>query len=231
MPGRSATKSETEFLERLETIRALFDQLRDLPKLTPAEFANERAESAVLAPAEYVLPELPEAESGWTARQLKWHRTWNHEGYILAFSEAPKRPFEYLRYQMVVNERGGIFEWCHSSSERSQGQPESCEAKLPKEELASLKEFLAKMPPSDASGKEVRFIVSFMNEGVWTTRTYKSLPPGSRLELILNGMIKQSAHDWDNDDDLEGIPGFEKQPGNERHKAVPASLEVLKLEP
>jgi hypothetical protein len=163
--GRIGITTEAEFLESLESIRMLFDQLRDLPMLTAAEFANERAESAVLAEAEYSYDggdSISESQRKWPQRQLRWHRDWNHQGYILAFSES-LAPDDYLQFQMVVNQRGGIFEW-HRPPPDSHDRPDSYEAKLPKEELAALEDFLTKMPPSDASGEETHFIVSFMKD-------------------------------------------------------------------
>lgn len=52
-PTVGYSPSEAEFLQGLESIRALFDQLSILPKLTAQQLADEQAEAAVLSPREY----------------------------------------------------------------------------------------------------------------------------------------------------------------------------------
>ena len=188
--------SEAEFLDILESVRALFDQLKDLPQATPEEFARERAESAVLAPEEYLdgsMGTIPPDPRGWPDQQLDRQTKWGHEGYLLAYSES-LTPDDYHRFQMVVKPQGGIFEASQGFSGSHFG-PDCYESKLSASDIAELGNFLKRMPPSNASGKEVHFIVSFSQDGNWVTRTYSSLPESDPLRLLLERMIQQSVNE------------------------------------
>jgi hypothetical protein len=192
--------TQAEFLEGLESIRALFDQLKDLPQLTPAQIADERAEGAALAQREHRAPEdhfSSPSPRQWLERELKWHRTWDHQGFLVAYSQMLD-PRDHQRFKMVINLRGGIFEW-NQMHAGSRSHPNSFEAKLPEADLANLKEFLTNLPPSDETGKETHYIVSYLKNGRWTTRTYNSLPAGSPFEGFLERMIRQSSERWDFD--------------------------------
>jgi len=50
--GQDYNPTEAEFLQDLESVRVFFDKLNKLPKLTAQQLADERAETAVLAPGE-----------------------------------------------------------------------------------------------------------------------------------------------------------------------------------
>lgn len=188
--GNVGIAAETSLLQRMESIRILFDKLKDLPKLTPEQFANERAESAVLAPEE-CYHEIPyHSKITWREDRLNWHQSWDHQGYLLAFSES-SGPNDYERLQMVVSEGGGIFEWCQPYSGSHFG-PDSYESKLTNRDFHNLKDFVAKLPPSDPKGEKNHFVVSFVKDGSWVTRIYNSLPTENLLEDILKRMLRQS---------------------------------------
>ena len=199
-PTTGYNPSEAEFLRGLESIRILFDQLSALPKLTTQQLADERAEVAVLSPREYregrnensVLPphSAPLSTPRWIDRELKWHREWDHQGYFLAFSEL-SNPGDYMQLKMVVNLRGGIFEWNREYSGSHFG-PDSYESKLTESDFQNLKDFVAKLPPTDATGERNHFVVSFVEDGRWTTRTYNSFPAGNLFESLLKRMRHQA---------------------------------------
>lgn len=187
--GNVGIAAETTLLQRMESIRILFDKLKDLPKLTPEQFTNERAESAVLAPEE-CYHEIPHrSKITWREDRLNWHQSWDHQGYLLAFSES-SGPNDYERLQMVVSEGGGIFEWCQPYAGSHFG-PDSYESKLTNRDFHNLKDFVAKLPPSDPKGEKNHFILSFLENGSWTTRIYNSLPTGDPLDDLLKRMLSQ----------------------------------------
>jgi hypothetical protein len=154
----------------------------------------------MLAPREYGddnFVSLPQSGRKWVERELKWHREWNHEGYLLAFSELSALQ-DYEQLKMVVNLRGGIFEWNRRYS-GSHFHPDSYESKLLDAEFRHMKDFLTKLPPADAAGERSHFVVSFLKDGRWTTRTYNSLPAGSPFMNLLKRMIDQSVAEWTSD--------------------------------
>jgi hypothetical protein len=191
-PTTGYDPTEAEFLQGLESIRALFDQLATLPKLTPQQLADERAETAVLAPAEREEKAiwLPVSGTEWADRELKWHRNWDHQGFLAAFSELSGTD-DYTQLKMVVNLRGGIFEWPQPGSGLGLG-PDPYESKLKETDFQNLKDFIMKLPPPDAIGEGNHFVVSSIEDGHWRTRTYNSLPAGNPFEKLLERMIKQS---------------------------------------
>ena len=99
---------------------------------------------------------------------------------------------------MVVKPQGGIFAASQPYS-GSQFGPDSYESKLPQPESHALTSFLATLPPSDANGGEIHFIISFSKDGNWVTRTYDSLPSGNPLQSLLQRMINQSVGEQGND--------------------------------
>ena len=192
--GTDHQPTEAEFLQSLESIRALFDQLKDLPKLTEKQLADERTETAVLARREYGDDNgvaLPQSAKKWVDRELKWHREWDHQGYLLAYSQLTGSN-DYEQLKMVINLRGGIFEWSRSYI-GSHFYPESYESKLPEAEFGHLEDFLTKLPPSDVAEKNNHFVVSFLQGGRWTTLTYNSLPAECPFQNLLTRMVRQSA--------------------------------------
>jgi hypothetical protein len=190
----------SEFLSNVERVHAFFDQLKGLPQMTPAEFARERAESAVLAPEEYLdysNEAVPPDRRKWPDRQMDRQMHWEHERFLFAYSECSGRD-DYERIQMVVKPQGGVFEACQTYS-GSHFRPDSYESKLSPAEADALKNYLSQMPLSDAGDQEVHFIVSFVAGGSWVTRTYQSLPPGEPFRPLLKRMIRQSAVEWTED--------------------------------
>ena len=156
--------------------------------MTPEEFASERAESAVLAPGEY-RDEYPPTRT-WSEQRTDRQSHWDHAGFLVAYSECSD-PADYGRFQMVIKPSGGIFEAAQPGSDTGFG-PGPYESKLHPADLRTLEDYLKKMPPSNASGKDIHFIVSFFEAGVWVTRTYHSLPEGNPFQPLLRRMIQQS---------------------------------------
>jgi hypothetical protein len=189
--------TEADYLRDLDKARAFYDQATHLPRLTAAQFAKERADSAVLALSEYnsrLFPEVPGAKQQWPENQLEWHRKWDHHGYLFAYSECLGLD-DYEQLHMVVNQGGGIFEW-NQDYAGSHFAPNSYESKLPAADLQTLKTFLATTSPSDADGKEIHYVISFLKDGDWHTRTYNQLPAGNPFEDFLKRMRRQSREDW-----------------------------------
>ena len=193
-PTTGYNPSEAEFLQGLESIRILFDQLRTLPKLTTQQLADERTDVAVLSRREYGGDNggwLPQSTIKWLDRELKWHQQWDHQGFFLAFSELTDSN-DNMQLKMVVNLRGGIFEWNRDYTGSHFG-PDSYESKLTDADFQKLKDFVAKLSPTDAAGEKNHCVVSFVEDGHWTTRTYNSLPAGNFFESLLNRMRHQAS--------------------------------------
>jgi len=123
-------------------------------------------------------------------RELKWHQQWDHAGYFLAFSEL-SNPYDYMQLKMVVNLKGGIFEW-NQSYPGSHFGPDSYESKLTEADYQNLKDFVAKLPQPDAPSEKSHFVVSFLKNNSWTTNTYNSLPAENLLENLLKRMRRQA---------------------------------------
>lgn len=194
--------AEARFLETLESIRIFFDQLKGLPKMSSEEFAHERAESAVLAPREYqdgtvsILPDgsfLPDTRT-WSEKRIDRQNHWDQEGFLVAYSQSGG-PEDYNRFQIVIKPSGAIFAASQPYSGSHFG-PDSYESKLPPADLRTLKDYLEKMTPSNASGKDIRCIVSFSKDGSWVTRTYDSLPAGEPFQSLLRRMFQQAGQEW-----------------------------------
>ena len=192
-PGRGYNPTEAEFLQGIESIRVLFDQLRMLPKLTAQQLADERAETAVLAPREYG-DEFSKVAPKWVDRELKWHKKWDHQNYLLAYSVI-FNPDDYAQLTMVVNLTGGIFEWCRPYP-GSHFAPDSYESKLTEADFRNLKEYLAKLPLPDDAGEKNHVVISYLKDGHWTTLTYNSSPAGNPFEGLLKRMVQQSVDEW-----------------------------------
>lgn len=105
---------------------------------------------------------------------------------------------DYERLLMVIKPQGGIFEACQPYSGSHFG-PDSYESKLPVPDLRAIESFLKELPPSDAEDGNIRFIISFLKDGNWLTRTYSSLSANNPLQPILGRMIQQSALESGND--------------------------------
>jgi len=192
-PTTGYDPTEAEFLQALESIRALFDQLSTLPKLTPQQLADERMEVAVLSPREYGNEDgagFPVDAKKWADGEVKWHRDWDHQGYLLAFSELSGSD-DYMQLRMVVNLRGGIFEWNRPYTGSHFG-PDSYESKLKKADFQDLKDFLTKLPPADAPAEKNHFVLSFLKDGSWKTWTFNSLGPDNLFEDLLKRMRHQA---------------------------------------
>ena len=124
------------------------------------------------------------------------HSHWAHEGFLVAYSEDAG----YSRSQMVVKPSGGIFEGEQNAGVGTASRgPGSYESELPPDDLHALADYLKKMPPSNASGESIHFIVSFLEDGSWGTRTYHSLPADNPFQPLLGRMYRQSVLEWHED--------------------------------
>ena len=193
-PNPDGPTTPSEFLNGLVKVRKLYDQLKELPRLSPEDFARECTENPDLSWSKCwddSASTLPPDQRKWPYTQLQRQSHWDHEGFLLALGES----FGYVPGQgpfvMVVKPQGGIFETSNLGMSDST-IPSSYESKLPPAEIHDLEDSLKRLPPSDATGEDIRCIVSFSYDGAWTTRTYRSLPPGNPFQPLLDRMIHQS---------------------------------------
>jgi len=84
--------------------------------------------------------------------EFEWHQHWNHEGFLLAYSDSSSADLP----QIVVNKRGGIFEWRVLEGKTYTGVPiVAFECKLQPSEFESLKNYLDTLPQSQAISQPI----------------------------------------------------------------------------